>query len=227
MRDFSYGGAPGAGKRWAHLGLLNGIVRGKLSAFCEGKDTSALVIYNGRQFLLQLRTIILGAPDWPDFKANRGELFEARMSVVEVVESTVPRWSPSGSQTPVLRTSMSSAEMTRARPSHSSARMSVAEPLATDRLKVSAECPCAASKEGCSEVLQDRSRAGDGLVPCTWGEGWHDVRGDEVEGQQEQNEVQPSKASGRYGCHCSVQMLEISRIPSCSRLGGSALAQTC
>jgi phosphoribosylformylglycinamidine synthase len=35
----------------------------------------------------QLRAIIPGAEQWPDFKRNRSEQFEARLSLVEVLES--------------------------------------------------------------------------------------------------------------------------------------------
>ncbi|KZP26547.1 phosphoribosylformylglycinamidin [Athelia psychrophila] len=88
---FSYGDVLGAGKGWAHSVLLNRTARREFSDFFERKDTFALAVCNGCQFLSQLREIIPGAQDWPDFKPNRGERFEARVSMVEVVDSEITR----------------------------------------------------------------------------------------------------------------------------------------
>ncbi|KZP26556.1 hypothetical protein FIBSPDRAFT_854873 [Athelia psychrophila] len=46
-------------------------------------------MYNACQFLSQLRAIIPGAQDWPDFKPNRSKQFEARVSMAEVVDNKI------------------------------------------------------------------------------------------------------------------------------------------
>ncbi|KAF7980358.1 hypothetical protein HWV62_38805 [Athelia sp. TMB] len=88
---FSYGDVLGAGKGWAHSVLLNDTARKEFSEFFERKDTFALAVCNGCQFLSQLREIIPGAQDWPDFKPNRSDRFEARVSMVEVVDNEITR----------------------------------------------------------------------------------------------------------------------------------------
>ncbi len=52
-----------------------------------------LGVCNGCQFLSHLREIIPGTADWPEFKPNRSERFEGRVSMVEVVETPVTRTS--------------------------------------------------------------------------------------------------------------------------------------
>src|SRR5690606_41340196 len=42
---------------------------------------------NGCQMLSQLKEIVPGAAHWPRFLRNRSEQFEARLSMLEVVES--------------------------------------------------------------------------------------------------------------------------------------------
>ncbi|PIL29710.1 hypothetical protein GSI_08148 [Ganoderma sinense ZZ0214-1] len=82
---FSYGDVLGAGKGWANSVLLNATARAEFAAFFARSDTFALGVCNGCQFLASLREIVPGAHAWPDFKPNRSERFEARVSVVEVV----------------------------------------------------------------------------------------------------------------------------------------------
>ncbi|KZP22287.1 hypothetical protein FIBSPDRAFT_952902 [Athelia psychrophila] len=86
--------------------------------------------------------------------------------------------------------------------------------------------PCAASKErdGARSYEAVQEVAMD-LYPALGLKEGRYVRGDEVEGKQEQSEVQPSKTSRRYERHGSEQLLDISPISSRSRLGGLALAQ--
>ncbi|KAH9895101.1 phosphoribosylformylglycinamidin [Cubamyces lactineus] len=84
---FSYGDVLGAGKGWANSVLLNETAREAFAAFFTRKDTFALGVCNGCQFMSALREIIPGADAWPDFKANRSERFEGRVCVVEVVPS--------------------------------------------------------------------------------------------------------------------------------------------
>jgi phosphoribosylformylglycinamidine synthase len=88
---FSYGDVLGAGKGWAHSVLLNETARKEFSDFFQRLDVFALGVCNGCQFLSHLRQVIPGAEDWPDFKVNHSERFEARVSMVEVVESEVMR----------------------------------------------------------------------------------------------------------------------------------------
>ncbi|KAK7448758.1 phosphoribosylformylglycinamidine synthase [Stygiomarasmius scandens] len=84
---FSYGDVLGAGKGWAHSVLLNDRAREEFIGFFNREDTFALAVCNGCQFLSHLREIVPGAQDWPDFKPNKSERFEARVSMVEVVEN--------------------------------------------------------------------------------------------------------------------------------------------
>ncbi|KAJ7647723.1 CobB/CobQ-like glutamine amidotransferase domain-containing protein [Roridomyces roridus] len=88
---FSYGDVLGAGKGWAHSILLNATAREAFSAFFAREDTFTLAVCNGCQFLSHLREIVPGARDFPDFKPNRSERFEARVTMVEVVDNAVTR----------------------------------------------------------------------------------------------------------------------------------------
>ncbi|MBP8840720.1 MAG: phosphoribosylformylglycinamidine synthase subunit PurQ, partial [Giesbergeria sp.] len=47
----------------------------------------ALGVCNGCQMFAELADIIPGAEDWPRFTTNQSERFEARLSLVEVLES--------------------------------------------------------------------------------------------------------------------------------------------
>ncbi|OBZ70627.1 Phosphoribosylformylglycinamidine synthase [Grifola frondosa] len=86
---FSYGDVLGAGKGWANSVLLNTTARKEFHEFFERADTFALGVCNGCQFMSNLREIIPGAQDWPDFKPNRSERFEGRVSMVEIVPGPV------------------------------------------------------------------------------------------------------------------------------------------
>ncbi|KAI0645991.1 phosphoribosylformylglycinamidin [Trametes meyenii] len=86
---FSYGDVLGAGKGWANSVLLNETARTAFAAFFARENTFALGVCNGCQFMSNLREIIPGAHDWPDFKPNRSERFEGRVAVVEVVPGEV------------------------------------------------------------------------------------------------------------------------------------------
>ncbi|KAJ7502582.1 CobB/CobQ-like glutamine amidotransferase domain-containing protein [Mycena galericulata] len=104
---FSYGDVLGAGKGWAHSILLNATARDQFSKFFERDDTFTLAVCNGCQFLSHLREIVPGARDFPDFKPNRSERFEARVTMVEVVDSDVTRASVflrdmAGSKLPIV-----------------------------------------------------------------------------------------------------------------------------
>ncbi|KAK7692140.1 hypothetical protein QCA50_003759 [Cerrena zonata] len=84
---FSYGDVLGAGKGWANSVLLNEVARKQFVEFFQRDNTFALGVCNGCQFMSNLREIIPGAQDWPDFKQNRSERFEGRVCVVEIVST--------------------------------------------------------------------------------------------------------------------------------------------
>ncbi|KAF8965577.1 CobB/CobQ-like glutamine amidotransferase domain-containing protein [Flammula alnicola] len=88
---FSYGDVLGAGKGWANSALLNDVARREFLEFFAREDTFALAVCNGCQFLSHLREIIPGTENWPQFKPNRGERFEGRVAVVEIVDNEVTR----------------------------------------------------------------------------------------------------------------------------------------
>ena len=84
---FSYGDVLGAGRGWANTILYNPRAREAFEAFFRREDTFALGVCNGCQMLASLKELIPGAADWPAFVRNRSEQFEARLVMVEVLES--------------------------------------------------------------------------------------------------------------------------------------------
>jgi phosphoribosylformylglycinamidine synthase len=84
---FSFGDVLGAGGGWAKSVLYHSRTRDQFQAFFERGDTFALGVCNGCQMLSQLKELIPGASHWPRFLRNKSEQFEARMSLVEIVES--------------------------------------------------------------------------------------------------------------------------------------------
>jgi phosphoribosylformylglycinamidine synthase len=84
---FSYGDTLGAGEGWARSVMFNPVLAEQFEAFFGKTDTFALGVCNGCQMLAALSPIIPGAQDWPKFTRNRSEQFEARLSLVEVLES--------------------------------------------------------------------------------------------------------------------------------------------
>jgi phosphoribosylformylglycinamidine synthase len=84
---FSYGDTLGAGEGWARSVMFNPVLAEQFEAFFGKPDTFALGVCNGCQMLAALSPIIPGAQDWPKFTRNRSEQFEARLSLVEVLES--------------------------------------------------------------------------------------------------------------------------------------------
>ncbi len=85
---FSYGDVLGAGRGWANSVLLHSEARTSFANFFARDDRFALGVCNGCQMLSSLREIIPGTEDWPDFRRNRSEQFEARFALVEVQDST-------------------------------------------------------------------------------------------------------------------------------------------
>jgi phosphoribosylformylglycinamidine synthase len=84
---FSYGDVLGAGRGWATSILERSQLRDAFAGFFARNDTFSLGVCNGCQMLSQLKDIIPGATHWPRFLRNRSEQFEARVSLLEVMES--------------------------------------------------------------------------------------------------------------------------------------------
>ncbi|MDH3847935.1 MAG: phosphoribosylformylglycinamidine synthase, partial [Gammaproteobacteria bacterium] len=84
---FSFGDVLGAGGGWAKSILYHSRTRDQFQAFFERGDSFALGVCNGCQMLSHLRELIPGSDNWPRFLRNGSEQFEARLSLVEVVES--------------------------------------------------------------------------------------------------------------------------------------------
>ena len=100
---FSYGDVLGAGQGWAKSILFNDPLRDQFAAFFARPDTIALGVCNGCQMMAHLAPIIPGAGDWPRFRANRSERFEARFVMVEIPASPSVFFSGiAGSRLPVV-----------------------------------------------------------------------------------------------------------------------------
>ena len=84
---FSYGDTLGAGIGWARSILFNDLIADQFRAFFARGDTFALGTCNGCQMFAELADIIPGAAAWPRFTSNLSERFEARLSLVEVLDS--------------------------------------------------------------------------------------------------------------------------------------------
>ena len=87
---FSYGDVLGAGRGWASSVGMNTKLRNEFKTFFERPDTFTIGVCNGCQFLTQLaheEGIIPGTDGWPIFVGNSSEQFEARFSMVEVLDS--------------------------------------------------------------------------------------------------------------------------------------------
>ncbi|TXI17178.1 MAG: phosphoribosylformylglycinamidine synthase, partial [Roseateles sp.] len=84
---FSYGDTLGAGEGWARSIMFNPVLDQQFRAFFARPDTLALGVCNGCQMLAALAPIIPGAEAWPRFTRNQSEQFEARLSLVEVLDS--------------------------------------------------------------------------------------------------------------------------------------------
>ncbi|HEV6965856.1 phosphoribosylformylglycinamidine synthase [Roseateles sp.] len=84
---FSYGDTLGAGEGWARSIMFNPVLAEQFRAFFARPDTLALGVCNGCQMMAALAPIIPGADAWPRFTRNQSEQFEARLSLVEVLDS--------------------------------------------------------------------------------------------------------------------------------------------
>jgi phosphoribosylformylglycinamidine synthase len=84
---FSYGDTLGAGIGWARSITFNPALSDQFKTFFARGDTFGLGVCNGCQMFAELADIIPGAQDWPRFTTNQSERFEARLSMVEVLDS--------------------------------------------------------------------------------------------------------------------------------------------
>ncbi|AZR59932.1 phosphoribosylformylglycinamidine synthase [Eikenella corrodens] len=84
---FSYGDVLGAGEGWAKSILFHSKLRDQFAEFFARPDTLALGVCNGCQMMANLAEIIPGADNWPKFRRNESEQFEARLSMVRVPQS--------------------------------------------------------------------------------------------------------------------------------------------
>ncbi len=84
---FSYGDTLGAGVGWARSITFNQDLAEQFSDFFARSDSFALGVCNGCQMFAELADMIPGAQHWPRFTNNLSERFEARLSMVEVLDS--------------------------------------------------------------------------------------------------------------------------------------------
>ncbi len=84
---FSYGDTLGAGIGWARSITFHARLLDQFRAFFGRSDTFGLGVCNGCQMFAELADIIPGASHWPRFTTNQSERFEARLSMVEVLDS--------------------------------------------------------------------------------------------------------------------------------------------
>jgi phosphoribosylformylglycinamidine synthase len=100
---FSYGDVLGAGEGWAKTILYHERARPMFEQFFARADAFALGICNGCQMLAALHSLIPGTELWPKFLRNRSDQFEARLVLVEVVESpSVLLRGMAGSRIPIV-----------------------------------------------------------------------------------------------------------------------------
>ncbi len=100
---FSFGDVLGAGTGWARSILHDEAMVERFALFFERADTFTLGVCNGCQMLSQLKSIIPGAAAWPRFLRNRSEQYEARLAMVEVLESpSILLTGMAGSRMPIV-----------------------------------------------------------------------------------------------------------------------------
>jgi phosphoribosylformylglycinamidine synthase len=84
---FSYGDVLGAGRGWAASIRWREVLSGQFARFLADPRRFALGVCNGCQMLAALKDLVPGAGAWPAFERNRSEQFEARLALVEVLDS--------------------------------------------------------------------------------------------------------------------------------------------
>jgi phosphoribosylformylglycinamidine synthase len=99
---FSYGDTLGAGEGWARSVLFSERLTDAFHRFFHREDTFGLGICNGCQMFAALADLIPGADAWPRFTRNRSEQYEARLTLVEVLDSpSVLMTGMAGSRIPI------------------------------------------------------------------------------------------------------------------------------
>ncbi|KQQ32425.1 phosphoribosylformylglycinamidine synthase [Duganella sp. Leaf126] len=99
---FSYGDVLGAGEGWAKTILFNSALSEQFARFFARSDSFGLGVCNGCQMMSNLKSMIPGAHAWPKFTTNKSEKFEARFSMVEVLDSpSIFFQGMAGTQTPI------------------------------------------------------------------------------------------------------------------------------
>jgi phosphoribosylformylglycinamidine synthase len=84
---FSYGDTLGAGIGWARSITFHAQLADQFQAFFGRTDTFGLGVCNGCQMFAELADIIPGAEHWPRFTTNQSARYEARLAMVEVMDS--------------------------------------------------------------------------------------------------------------------------------------------
>ena len=84
---FSYGDVLGAGGGWSSSISYNNAVRESFEQFFNRAETFTFGVCNGCQMLSNLKDLIPGAEDWPEFLWNESDQFEARLSQVTITQS--------------------------------------------------------------------------------------------------------------------------------------------
>ena len=84
---FSYGDVLGAGEGWAKSILFHERTRDEFARYFQRAETFTLGVCNGCQMMAALKQLVPGTEHWPRFVRNRGEQFEGRFSLVEILES--------------------------------------------------------------------------------------------------------------------------------------------
>ncbi len=84
---FSYGDTLGAGEGWARSVLFSQSLTEQFHDFFHRGGTFGLGICNGCQMFAALADLVPGAKAWPRFTRNRSEQYEARLTLVEVLDS--------------------------------------------------------------------------------------------------------------------------------------------
>jgi phosphoribosylformylglycinamidine synthase len=100
---FSYGDVLGAGRGWANKILHNDILMKSFSEYFDNLDKFSLGICNGCQTLSNLKSIIPGSENWPNFLQNKSERFESRITMVSIAKSNSIFFSEmDGSKLPIV-----------------------------------------------------------------------------------------------------------------------------
>ncbi len=77
----------GAGEGWAKTILFNSQLSDQFAEFFGRQDSFALGVCNGCQMMSNLASLIPGAQAWPKFTRNQSEQYEARLVMVEILNS--------------------------------------------------------------------------------------------------------------------------------------------